>query len=158
VKGLIMASREIIKSPSGDALRKKAKSIGRVDDKVMRVFADMTETLRESGGNGLAAPQIGVMLRLIIVKNELEYIKLANPVIVKSAGEQLSLEGCLSLPGVYAMVKRPEYVLIRALGSSGKLIELKALHRLTAALAHEIDHLDGILMIDKAIRIVNYKK
>jgi peptide deformylase len=150
-----MAIREIIKSPSGDALRKKAKSIDRVDNKVVRVFADMTDTLRESGGNGLAAPQIGVMLRLIIVKNELEYIKLANPVMIKSAGEQLSLEGCLSLPGVYAIIKRPEYALIRALDSSGKFIELKALHRLAAALTHEIDHLDGILMVDKALRIVN---
>ncbi len=152
-----MAICEIIKNPADEILRKKARNVGRVDIKALTILDDMTETLRQAGGNGLAAPQIGVLLRLIVVKDETEYIQLVNPTIIKAAGEQLSLEGCLSLPGIYGMVKRPEHIVIRALDSSGETIEMKALHRLAAAFAHEIDHLEGILMTDKAVRILAIK-
>lgn len=152
-----MATRTIIKDPADVILRKKAHKIDSVNKRVLNVLDDMAETLQKAGGNGLAAPQVGVPQRLIVVKNESHYIKLINPIIVRSAGEQISLEGCLSLPGIYGVVKRPEFTVIQALDTSGQSFEMKALHNLAAAFAHEIDHLDGILLIDKAIRIVNYK-
>lgn len=150
-----MAIGEIIKYPN-DSLRKKAKKIDRVDDKILSLLDEMTEILQDAGGSGLAAPQIGVSLRLIVVKDEKHFVKLINPEIVRSAGEQLSLEGCLSLPGIYGAVKRPQFVVIQALDVSGKPFTRNALHRLAAAFAHEIDHLDGVLLIDKATRIINY--
>jgi peptide deformylase len=158
MKGLHMAIGEIIKNPANEILRKKAKNVEKIDKNVLSILDDMAETLYKTGGNGLAAPQLGVSLRLIVIKDEGNYIKLINPEIVRSAGEQISLEGCLSLPGIYGIVKRPEYAIIKALDISGNPYGMKALHRLAAVAAHEIDHLEGILLIDKAIRIVNYIK
>ena len=153
-----MAIHEIIKGQTNEILRKKARKVDKIDTKIWTVLDDMTETLQNAGGNGLAAPQIGVSLRLVVVKGETNFLKLINPVIVKSAGEQISLEGCLSLPGIYAKVKRPEYAVIEALDIDGKRTEVKALHRLAVIFAHEIDHLDGILLIDKAFYVVTYKR
>jgi peptide deformylase len=157
MKGSYMAVREIIKNPACGILRKKAGKIDKVGKDILMILEDMTETLQHAGGNGLAAPQVGVSQRLVVVKKETTYIKLINPMIAESAGEQMSLEGCLSLPGVYAVVRRPESTIVRALDTGGKPFEMKAMHHLAAVFAHEIDHLDGILMTDKAIRIVNYK-
>jgi len=150
-----MAVRDIIIDPADKALRRKAESVDRVDKNVLKLLEDMTETLQNAGGNGLAAPQIGVLSRLIIVKKEMKYIKLINPVLVKSAGEQISFEGCLSLPGIYGVIRRPEFAVIGALDTEGKPFEIKAVRHLAAAFVHEIDHLDGILMIDKAVRIIS---
>ncbi len=110
-----MAVCEIITNPANKILRKKTEFVDKVDKKALAILDDMAETLRNTGGNGLAAPQIGVSLRLIIVKLESNYMQLINPVIVKTAGEQYSLEGCLSLPGIHGIVRRPEFALIHAL-------------------------------------------
>lgn len=155
MKGLHMAVRDIIINPADKSLRRKAENVGKIDKTILKLLEYMTETLQNAGGNGLAAPQIGVPRRLIIVKKEMNYVKLINPVLVRSAGEQISLEGCLSLPGIYGIVRRPEFVVIRALDTEGKRCEIKAVRHLAAAFAHEIDHLDGTLMIDKAVRIVS---
>lgn len=153
-----MALREIIKHQTSEILKKRAKKVDKIDNIILALLEDMTETLQNAGGNGLAAPQVGVSLRLIVVKDDTIYKKLINPVIVKSAGEQISLEGCLSLPGIYGKVKRPEFAVVEALDMYGKRIEMKARHRLAAIFSHEIDHLEGILLIDKAIQVVTYKR
>lgn len=153
-----MAQLEIIKSQTSEFLRKKASSVDKIDKSILKILDDMTETLHNAGANGLAAPQVGISLRLIIVKIEKEYVKLINPTIVKAAGEQISLEGCLSLPGVYGRIKRPEFIVVQALDTNGKVIEMKARYRLVTVFAHEIDHLDGVLFIDKAIEVVNYRR
>jgi peptide deformylase len=153
-----MALREIIKNQASEVLRKKAGDVNKIDVKISALLEDMSETLLNAGGDGLAAPQVGVSLRLVVIKSDMSIIKLVNPVIVKAAGEQISPEGCLSLPGVYGKVRRPEFVLIQALGQNGKPVEIKAKNRLAAALAHEIDHLDGILLIDKAFQVVTYRR
>ena len=158
MKGMEMALREIIKYQTGDILRIKAQKVDKIDLNILTVLEDMTETLHHAGGKGLAAPQIGVSLRLVVLTTETNYMKLINPVIVKAIGEQISLEGCLSLPGIYGKVKRPDFILIEALDMSGKQIEMKAHDRQAATIAHEIDHLDGILLIDKAIQVVTYRK
>lgn len=150
-----MAVRDIIMNPADKALRREANSVYKIDKTVLILLEDMTETLKNAGGNGLAAPQIGVPRRLVIVKRDLNYLKLINPVLVRSEGEQISLEGCLSLPGIYGIIRRPEFVVIEALDTEGRHCEIKAVRHLAAAFAHEIDHLDGILMIDKAVRIVS---
>ncbi len=154
----MIVQREIIQYQGSDILRQKAKKVEIIDTKVLSVLEDMAETLKNVGGNGLAAPQVGVLLRLIVVKIETNYVKLINPTLIKSVGEQISLEGCLSLPGIYVKIKRPEFAVIEALDINGKRIELKALNRRAPIFAHEIDHLEGILLIDKAIQIVTYKK
>lgn len=151
-----MTIDDIIKNPENEILRKKAKKVDKIDKKVLSILDAMADTLHNVGGNGLAAPQVGVSLRLIVVKDEEKYIKLINPEFAKSAGEQISLEGCLSLPGIYGIVKRPEYAVVKALDVNGNPYGVTVLHRLAATFAHEIDHLDGILLIDKAIRIINY--
>lgn len=153
-----MVIREIITDKMSDILRNKAKKVEKISATILAVLEDMTETLKHAGGNGLAAPQIGISLRLIVVKIETNYIKLINPTIVKSAGEQISLEGCLSLPGVYVKVKRPEFMRIEALDIKGKPTAVSALHQRAAIFAHEIDHLEGVLMIDKALQVITYKK
>ena len=152
------ALREIIKGQTSVILREKAKKVEKVDAKILAVLEDMTQTLQNAGANGLAAPQVGVLLRLIVVRYEMNYLKLINPVIVKSAGEQMSMEGCPSLPGIYGKVKRPEMAVIEALDVDGRRTEVKALYRHAAIFAHELDHLDGILFIDKAIQIVTYRR
>lgn len=157
VKGEYMALREILKYPVSGVLRDPAKKVEIIDAKILTVLNDMVETLQNAGGKGLAAPQIGIPLRLIVIRHETNYMSLINPVIIRSAGEQISLEGCLSLPGVYGKIKRPEFLIVQALDKNGKNIEMKALYRLASAFAHEIDHLDGILLIDKAIQVVNYR-
>lgn len=153
-----MAIRQIIKYQKDDILKSKAIKVDKIDTNILNILEDMTETLHSAGGNGLAAPQIGVLLRLIVVQGEVNYLKLINPVIIMSEGEQLSLEGCLSLPGVYGKIKRPEFVVIEALDVNGKRVEVKAQYRQAAIYAHEIDHLDGILLLDKAIQVVTHKR
>lgn len=153
-----MALREIIKYQTNDILKREAKKVDKIDTTILTILEDMTDTLYNAGGNGLAGPQVGVSLRLIVVRGETKYLKLINPVIVKSAGEQISPEGCLSLPGIYGKVKRPEFIVIEALDVNGNRVDMKASYRLAAIFAHEIDHLDGVLMIDKAIQVITYKK
>ena len=146
-----MALRSIMKHPADGVLRKRARDVEGVSGRIQALLEDMAETMYRANGAGLAAPQVGILRRLVVIDIGTGLIKLINPVIVDAAGEQLETEGCLSIPGVYGKVKRPEKVVVKALDENGKLLVLKGTGLLARAFCHEIDHLDGILFIDKAI-------
>ena len=149
-----MAIRQI-REEGDPILRKKSREIEKIDDKILELLDDMYETLKHSkDGVGLAAPQVGILKRAIVVDlsdegGEGPY-KLINPKIIKSKGEQICREGCLSVPGLLGDVIRPSEVVVEALNEKGETIKLKAKDILAVVLCHEIDHLDGILFIDKA--------
>ena len=111
---------------------------------------DMAETMYKANGAGLAAVQVGILKRLVVIDVGEGLIKLINPKIVSSFGEQQETEGCLSIPGIYGTVKRLEQVEVSALNEKGDSIKLKGTGLLACAFCHEIDHLDGILFTDKA--------
>ena len=151
-----MALRQI-REVGDEILRKRAKEVEIVDDKIRELLDDMYETMKNAkDGVGLAAPQIGVLKRLIVVDLTEEgdkIYKLVNPVIVKAKGEQVCREGCLSVPGLLGDVTRPKEVVVEALDENGNKIKIKATELLAVVLSHEIDHLDGVLFIDKATEI-----
>jgi peptide deformylase len=131
-------------------LRKKAKRVTGIDKKIQKLIDDMIETLNESHGVGLAANQVGIPLRLVIIHEpEKELLVLINPEVVKREGERVIIEGCLSLPGYQGEVKRSEKVKVKAQDRHGKDIRIKGEDLLGQALEHEIDHLNGVLYIDK---------
>ena len=146
-----MAIREIRKK--GDpCLEKVCHPVTEFNERLHLLLDDMRETLEESGGVGLAAPQVGILRRVCIVEDsEGEIIELVNPEIVKAEGEQTGLEGCLSLPGQSAPVERPYYVKAKAMDREGNEFIIEGEELMARALCHEIDHLDGILYIDKAL-------
>ena len=114
----------------------------------------MTETMRAADGCGLAAPQVGVLRRIAVVEvEEGNVIELINPRIIATAGEQQESEGCLSIPGRYGITRRPKHVTVRALNRKGETFEVSGSDLLARALCHEIDHLDGRLFTDVAIRM-----
>lgn len=141
-----------------ERLRKKAVKIRHVDDGIRKLADDMWETMLDARGVGLAAPQIGVGLRLIVIHvppdydeddpNEYEF-RLANPEIVKSFGHAVGTEGCLSIPGWVGDVPRAEAVTVKAIDMNGRAVRIKAENHLAVVLQHEIDHLDGILYTDR---------
>jgi peptide deformylase len=130
-------------------LRQKSKRISNIDSSVIRLIADMRETMHAARGVGLAAPQLGTLLRLIVIGiPEEEDIVLINPQIVRRSGERLVDEGCLSVPGYMGQIKRAESVTAKGRDQNGKEIRIKGDNLLAQALEHEIDHLNGILYID----------
>ncbi len=147
-----MAIRNIIHD-GDEGLRKKSKPVEVVDDRVRQLLEDMVETMHEFNGVGLAAPQVGVLKRIIVIDLYDDHgpIKLVNPVIIKQKGEQEVEEGCLSFPNQYAKLVRPAEVVVSALNEEGKAIKVTGKGLLAQALAHEIDHLDGTLFVDKMI-------
>jgi len=146
-----MALRNIMNYQTDDILRKKARAVEKVDGRILTLLEDMAETMYDANGAGLAAPQVGVLRRVIVIDDGTGLIKLINPVIVKAIGEQQEMEGCLSIPGIYGLVKRSEKVIVRALNEHGQSVELEGSGLLAQAFCHEIDHLNGILFIDKVI-------
>jgi peptide deformylase len=132
-------------------LRRPAKKIRRVDDSVRRLIADMTESMVEAQGVGLAAPQIGVGLRLVVIGMPGEDpFPLVNPEVIKRSGERRLDEGCLSVPGYRGVVTRSEFVTVKALDANGREIRIKAENDLLAqALEHEVDHVNGTLYVDR---------
>ena len=125
-------------------LGKKCHAITKFDDKLRFLLEDMKETLEKSGGVGLAAPQVGICRRVVIVMNEAEeIIELINPEIVSSSGEQTGLEGCLSLPGYWGEVTRPMKVRVKAQDRDGNAFELEDEGLTARCFCHELDHLDG---------------
>lgn len=130
-------------------LRNKAKLVTMIDDKILMLLEDMAETMYAANGVGLAAPQIGILKRLVVIDVGTGLMKLINPEIIKESGEQQDMEACLSVPDKSGIVKRPEIVCIRALNEKGEIIEVEGTGLLARAFCHEIDHLDGTLFIDK---------
>jgi len=131
-------------------LRQKAKRVRTFDKSIHRLIENMRETMHAASGVGLAAPQVGVPLRVIVIGiPEQEDIALINPEIVRRKGERLVNEGCLSIPGYIGEVKRSESVTAKGLNSEGKAVRIKANELLAQALEHEIDHLNGVLYIDR---------
>ena len=131
-------------------LRRKTRKVTRIDDSVQKLIDDMIDTLRADPNRaGLAAPQVGVLLRVAVIElPEEELITMVNPEIVKSEGERIVQEGCLSIPGYFGEVKRAVTVKVKARDRYGKVFRLKAQGLLAQALEQEIEHLDGILYID----------
>ncbi len=131
-------------------LRQKSKRVRVIDGSVQRLIGNMLETMHSAGGVGLAAPQLGVPLRLIVIGiPEQEDIVLINPEVVRRTGERLVDEGCLSVPGYIGQIKRAELVRVKGRDQNGKEIRIKADELLAEALEHEIDHLNGVLYIDR---------
>ncbi|HPU01053.1 MAG TPA: peptide deformylase [Bacillota bacterium] len=150
-----MAIRRILNG-SHAILRSHARPVRKINDVIISLLDDMAETMYENNGVGLAAPQIGIAKRLIVVDpGEKRLIKLINPRLLEWEGEAVDVEGCLSIPGIYGEVPRATRVLVEALDPSGKELRLEAEGFLARILQHEIDHLDGILFLDRAIRLVD---
>ncbi len=145
-----MALRNIV-TKGDDVLRKICRTQLKFDEKLAQVLDDMRETMYAAEGVGLAAPQVGLLRRFCIVDigDEEGLIELVNPVIMETSGSQTGSEGCLSVPGEYAEVERPMYVKVRAQDRNGNNIIVEGEGLKARALCHEIDHLDGILYIDK---------
>lgn len=150
-----MALLNIVTEPD-PILRKKAVKLRKADEGIRKLAEDMWETMLDAPGVGLAAPQIGKSIRLITVRvpadeedgtEEANYI-LLNPEIIKSGGEQIGAEGCLSIPGIAGNVKRSQFITVKAMDLDNKPVRIKADGYLAVVLQHEIDHLDGVLFTD----------
>ena len=130
-------------------LRQKARRVKSIDKSIDRLIDDMVETMHSASGVGLAAPQVGIPLRVIVIGiPEEEELALINPQMMRRTGQRLVNEGCLSIPGYFAQVQRAEVVRVKGLDRTGKEIRLRADDLLAQALEHEIDHLNGVLYVD----------
>jgi len=132
-------------------LRKKSKEVTEINDRIRTLLDDMLETMYEYEGVGLAAPQVGILRRVVVIDIGEGPIKLINPEIIYEEGEFTDVEGCLSIPNRAGTVKRPEKVKVKYLDENGEEKIIEGTGLLAKALCHEIDHLDGILFIDKMI-------
>ena len=149
-----MAILRIIKEGSQD-LRKKSRPVEKINKRITTLLDDMRETLHNANGVGLAAPQVGVLRRVVIIEaEEGELIEMINPEIIYTDGEQEEIEGCLSSPGKYAQTIRPATVKVSYLNRNGEIVEKEGTELLARAFCHELDHLDGVLCFDKAVRIL----
>ncbi len=127
------------------ALHKTCKEVTSFDAKLHKLLDDMQQTLIESGGVGLAAPQVGIVRRVVLVDTGDEILELINPTLVETSGEQVGAEGCLSVPGKYGLVKRPYYAKVRAQDRNGNWFEAEGEELIARCFCHELDHLDGII-------------
>lgn len=146
-----MALRNIVKK--GDAiLSKKSRKVDKFDDRLHTLIDDMIETMHEADGVGLAAVQVGVLRRVVIVQTDETVHELVNPEIIYASEEQqCGYEGCLSFPGESAVVRRPETVTVRAQNRFGEIVEITGSELKARAFAHELDHLDGVVFQDVAL-------
>ncbi len=156
-----MALRHIL-TQEQPTLYKKSRPVTEFNGRLEQLLDDMTQTLDAAGGVGLAAPQVGILRRAVLVietnvpEGESEYvIELINPEIVEAKGEQEGAEGCLSVPGEYGIVKRPEHVKVRAQNRHGEWFEVEGDGLTARCFCHEIDHLDGIVFTSKAERMLD---
>lgn len=134
-----------------ESLRKKCREVTEITPRILTLLDDMVETMRDASGVGLAAPQVGILRRIVVIEvNEGEVLELINPKIVESSGQQNGIEGCLSVPGKQGLVKRPAYVRVEALDRNGERKTYEGTELLARCFCHELDHLDGILYVDKA--------
>lgn len=147
-----MAVRNV-REDGDEILRKKSRVVEVIDDRIRELLDDMVETMHKYNGVGLSAVQVGILKRVVVIDlyDDKGPMKLVNPVIVKTKGEQEVEEGCLSFPNQYAKLIRPAEVVAEALNEKGEKIKIKAKGLLAQALCHELDHLDGVLFVDHMI-------
>lgn len=145
--------RDIVKV-GAPVLRQRCNDVTKFDGNLGRILDDMYETMTEADGIGLAAPQIGISARIIVINADDRRIELVNPVITAMRGKQFEVEGCLSNPGRRGVVRRPKYVRVKGVDRHGKPVKFRAKGLLARAFCHEIDHLNGILFEDKVIEWV----
>lgn len=143
----------IIRTDEDPILRKKSRKVEQIDEKTLRLLDDMLDTMYDANGVGLAAPQIGILRRLVVIDIGQGPMKLINPEITYTDGENEDLEGCLSVPGLNGMVKRPEIVKVKYTNENSEEVNIEAQGFLARAICHELDHLDGILYTDKATKM-----
>ncbi len=146
-----MALREILKGEDNPRLRKKSKTVERIDERIIELVEDMKETLATEEGVGLAAPQVGVLRRVIIIDDGSGVFEIINPVISSPKGSQIGLEGCLSLLPKSGYVDRPKTLTVTGLNIKGEAIQIDAEDFLARIICHEVDHLEGVLFTDKVI-------
>lgn len=145
-----MAIRNI-RQEGDEILKKKSRKVEVIDEKTKELLEDMVETMHKYDGVGLAAVQVGILKRMIVIDiydEKTPIIKLINPKIIKTKGEREVEEGCLSFPNKFAKVKRPVEVVVEGLNENGEKVKIKAVELLAQALCHEIDHLNGITFVD----------
>ena len=148
-----MALRKIL-TQGDSALEKVCRPVEKFDRKLHWLLDDMKETLEASGGVGLAAPQVGILRRVVIVVDEQDQmIELVNPVIIYQEGEQDGMEGCLSVPGMYGKVVRPNFVTVRAQDRNGNAFEVSGEEMVARCFCHETEHLDGHLFVEHTDRL-----
>lgn len=140
-----------VESPKAGVLRRKARTVGRITPQIRQLIEDMIDAMHEANGVGLAAPQVGVSKRVILAEVEERLHVLIDPKIVKHEGEEIGTEGCLSIPGIVADVPRAARVKVKAKNRRGKGITLDADGLLSRVLQHEVDHLDGVLFLDRVV-------
>ena len=148
-----MALRKIL-TEGNSALSKVCRPVTSFDERLATLIDDMKETLVEANGVGLAAPQVGVLRRLVVVDLGDEIIELVNPRILETSGEQDGLEGCLSVPGRFGLVKRPNYVKVEAQDRHGDWYEYEGEELIARCFCHELEHLDGHLYTEKAYHML----
>ena len=139
-----MGLRKIL-TDKDPALHKVCRPVEKFDGRLHRLLDDMKETLIEANGVGLAAPQVGILRRVVLVDTGDEVLELINPSLLETSGEQVGAEGCLSVPGKYGLVKRPNYAKVRAQDRNGNWFEAEGEELIARCFCHELDHLDGIL-------------
>ncbi len=149
-----MAIRGIVKE-GDEALTKKCREVTEFNERLSVLIDDMFDTMYEANGVGLAAPQVGILRRIVVIDVGEGPIELVNPVIIASSGKQKAVEGCLSCPGIYGYTKRPMHVKVRAQDRKGVFHEYEGEDLLARAFCHEIDHLDGILFRSHVVEYVN---
>ena len=145
-----------IRTHADPVLRKVCRPVDEVNSRIPTLLDDMVETMRAADGVGLAAPQVGILRRIVVVETEPgNVIELINPKIIAYAGEQEGQEGCLSVPGRAGIVKRPMHVTVRAMNRKGETVEISGSGLTARAFCHELDHLDGRLYIDVASEMLD---
>ncbi len=153
-----MAIRTII-TKGDETLKKRSKEVKELTPHIIDILDDMKETLYSTdNGVGLAAPQVGILKRIVLIDVGEGLLELINPVITEQSGEQIEVEGCLSIPNVYGEVKRPAKVTVEYTDRNGKRQKAEGTELLARAFCHEIDHLDGILFDERVIRFIDMEK
>ena len=152
-----MGTRKIL-TDKEPALHKTCRPVVDFDRKLHKLLDDMTQTLTKAEGVGLAAPQVGILRRVVIVDIGEEILELVNPELVETSGEQTGPEGCLSVPGKYGLVKRPNYAKVRAQDRDGNWFEAEGEELIARCFCHELDHLDGILYTQVMDRFLTDKE
>lgn len=152
-----MAYREIRKD-GDEVLRKKSRPVEKIDNKLLTLLDDMADTMYKADGVGLAAPQIGILKRIVVIDVGNGLFEMINPVILEESGEQDGIEGCLSIPGTSGEVVRPMNVKARYIDRNGETVIIEAEELFARAICHELDHLDGILYKDKAHKMYTPKE